>query len=82
MVEPIKGTKASVASDVNLLDNCLKNGNISFETYVKAYPEGALSNKSELLKQIEAEKTEEIHQLRKELERYKNAKIVDPVSII
>lgn len=81
-VEPTKGTRASIASDINLLDNCLKNGSISFETYIKAYPEGALSNKSSILKQIEAEKTDEITKLRKELERYKNGKTVDPVSII
>ena len=74
VVEPTKGTRASIASDVNLLDNCLKNGNISFETYIKAYPDGALSNKSSILKQIEAEKADEITKLRKELERYKNEK--------
>ena len=74
VVEPTKGTKASITSDVNLLDACLKNGSISFETYIKAYPEGALSNKSSILKQIESEKADEITKLRKELEGYKTEK--------
>lgn len=82
IVEPTKGSRSSVASDINLLDTCLKNGSISFETYIKAYPEGAVSNKSSILKQIEAEKTEEIYALRKELEQYKNSKTPDPVSLI
>jgi len=82
VVEPTRGTKASITSDVNLLDSCLKNGSISLETYIRAYPEGVLSNKSSILKQIEAEKSDEITRLRKELERYKNGKTPDPVSII
>ncbi|MBQ8146122.1 MAG: hypothetical protein IJ039_05010 [Clostridia bacterium] len=82
VVEPTRGTKASIASDINMLDTCLKNGSISLETYVRAYPEGAISNKSSILKQIEAEKQSEISKLRKELEMSKNSKTVDPVSII
>ena len=82
IVEPTKGTKSSLATDVSLLDSCLKNGSISFETYIKAYPEGALSNKSSILRQIEAEKSEEITKLRKELEQYKKGKTLDPVSIV
>ena len=79
-VEAIRGTKASIASDINLLDNCLNTGKISLETYIKAYPEGAISNKTEILRQIDAEKESEIYKLRKELERYKNSKTPDPVS--
>ena len=82
VVEPTRGTRASIASDINLLDNCLKNGKISLESYIRAYPDGAISNKTAILKQIEEEKTSEINALRKELEMYKNGKTVDPVSII
>ncbi len=82
MVEATRGSRASITSDINLLNNCLQSGKISLETYIKAYPEGAISNKSSILNQIEAEKNSEIEQLRKELERCKNAKTVDPVSII
>lgn len=82
VVEPTRGTRATISSDVNMLDTCLKNGSISLEAYIKAYPEGALSNKSAILNQIEEEKADEIHRLRKELERYKNGKTLDPVSMI
>ena len=82
IVEPTKGTKSSISSDINLLDTCLKTGKISLETYIRAYPEGAVSNKSAILRQIEAEKSSEIEQLRKELEYYKNGKTLDPVSIV
>ncbi len=82
VVEATKGSRSAIASDVSLLDSCLKNGSISFETYIKAYPEGALSNKTSILNQINKEKEEEIYKLRKELEKYKKSKTVDPVSII
>ena len=51
-VEAVGGTKASLASDISLLDTCLKNGSISLETYIRAYPESAITNKEEILKQI------------------------------
>ena len=82
VVEPIKGSRASLSSDINLLNDCLKSGKISFETYIKAYPEGAIGNKSSILHQIEHEKSTEIYKLRKELEMYKNGKTLDPVSIV
>ena len=82
VVEPTRGTKASISSEINLLDTCLKTGKISLETYIKAYPEGVISNKSSILEQIEAEKASETEQLRKELSHYKNSKTLDPVSII
>ena len=82
VIEPIKGTRPTLTSDINLLNDCLKAGKISFETYIKAYPEGAIGNKSSILHQIEHEKSTEIYKLRKELEMYKNGKTLDPVSII
>ena len=70
-VEAVGGAKASVASDISLLDSCLKNGSISLETYIRAYPESALTNKEEILKQIERENESEISKLKIELEKYK-----------
>lgn len=81
-VEPVRGVNASIASDISMLDSCLKNGSISFETYINAYPDSALSNKKAILRQIEAEKQSEITLLRKELEKYKKSKTSDPVSIV
>ena len=82
IVEPTKSPRASLSSDISLLNECLKSGKISFETFIKAYPEGSISNKSSILHQIEQEKSSEIYKLRKELEMYKNGKTVDPVSIV
>ncbi len=82
VVEPTKGTRASISSDVNMLDTCLKHGKISIETYIKAYPEGAISNKYAILRQLEDEKSQEITKLRKELEAYKNGKTPNEVSEI
>ena len=66
-VEAVGGTKATVASDISMLDTCLKNGSISLETYIRAYPESAITNKEAILKQIELEKSSEINALRAEL---------------
>ena len=82
VVEPIRGTRASISSDINMLNSCLSSGKISLETYIRAYPDGAISNKTSILKQIEEEKESEINRLRKELEMYKNRKTLDPVSIV
>lgn len=68
-VEAVGGTKASLASDISLLDTCLKNGNISLETYIRAYPESAITNKEEILKQIKREKDSEIQRLKDEISR-------------
>lgn len=72
-VEAVGGSKASVASDISLLDTCLKNGSISLETYIKAYPESAITNKEEILKQIRIEKESELLRLKNELKQYKSS---------
>ena len=77
-VEAVGGTKASLASDISLLDSCLKNGKISLETYIRAYPESAITNKHEILKQIELEKGSELEKLKKELKKYRSKSEVSP----
>lgn len=54
-VKTINGKSASLASDISLLDACLNSGNISVETYIKAYPDSAVTNKELLLKLIREE---------------------------
>ncbi len=71
-VEITGGSHATNASDISMLDTCLKNGSISVETYIKAYPDSAISNKSEILKQIELEKSSELSRLRAEIEALKS----------
>ncbi len=70
-VEAVGGTKSSLASDISLLDTCLKNGSISLETYIRAYPESAITNKEEILKQIRREKESELTSLKEELAKLK-----------
>ena len=70
-VEVTGGVKATIASDISVLDACLSNGNISLEAYIKAYPDCAISNKSEILRQIELEKSSQITKLKEELELLK-----------
>ncbi|MBQ4108513.1 MAG: hypothetical protein IJC80_03830 [Clostridia bacterium] len=78
-VEAVGGTKASLASDISLLDTCLKNGSISLETYIRAYPESAITNKEEILKQISKEKESELSALREEIATLKGEKRVENV---
>ena len=75
-VEAVGGTKSSIASDISLLDSCLKNGKISLETYIRAYPESAITNKEAILKQIELEKSSEIEKLRSEVKKLRGEKEV------
>ena len=72
-VEITGGSKATSSSVISMLDNCLANGNISIETYIKAYPDSALTNKTEILKQIELEKNSELQRLKNELEGLKSS---------
>ncbi len=74
-VEAYGGSNYSSASVISMLDSCLSSGKISIEAYIKAYPDSALINKSELLKQIEAEKNSELERLRKELSELKSSKL-------
>ncbi|MBQ7353386.1 MAG: hypothetical protein IJW54_05210 [Clostridia bacterium] len=55
-VEAINGKSSSVAGDISLLDACLNNGSISIETYIKAYPDSAITSKQEILRLIKEEK--------------------------
>ena len=63
-VEAVKGSKSSNAGDINMLDALLNKGAISPETYVNIYPEDAISNKTDMLEAIKAEREGELAQLR------------------
>ena len=66
--EAMSGTKFSTAGDINVLDVLFAKGAISLPTYIKAYPDDALSNKSKLLELIEAEKADRELQLQQQLQ--------------
>ena len=52
IVETTAGTKSSAAGDIAALDLLLNHGDISAKTYIKLYPEGALSNKTEIEREL------------------------------
>lgn len=65
-VEAVAGSSASAAGDINALDVLLAKNAISPETYIRAYPRDALSNRTELLRGIEEQKNGELSRLRAE----------------
>ena len=48
VVETVRGSKSSNAGDINLLDTLLARGAIDVDTYLEAYPDDAISDKSAL----------------------------------
>lgn len=70
MVEATAGTKASAAGDINALDVLLAKNYISIKTYLKAYPKDALSNRTEILKGIEADEQDALAQLQAQVKQY------------
>lgn len=70
VVEATAGTKASAAGDINALDVLLSKGYISIKTYLRAYPKDALSNRTEILKGIEADEQDALTQLQAQIKQY------------
>ncbi|MBQ8178303.1 MAG: hypothetical protein IJ033_03825 [Clostridia bacterium] len=68
VVEATSGTNASAAGDISALDTLYSKGAISLKTYLRVYPDDALSNKNELIRLVEEEEQGKINQLTKELE--------------
>ena len=67
--EAMSGTKFSAAGDINILDVLFAKGAISLKTYIEAYPDDALSNKSKLLELIDGEKGDREMQLQQQLQQ-------------
>ena len=66
IMDYIKLIISLIMAAFSILNSCLQTGNISLETYIKAYPDCAISNKAELLAHLEAQKGSEVMDLRKE----------------
>jgi hypothetical protein len=64
VVEVTSGTRSSVSGDIAMLDLALQTKSIDFVTYLKLYPSDALSDKSKLLEELEANQYSETAQLR------------------
>lgn len=63
ITEAVSGTKSSAAGDIQLLEALFTQGKITLKTFIKLYPDEALSNKQELLRQAEKEEASIIAQL-------------------
>lgn len=63
VVETTGGTKSGAAGDITVLDALFAKGAITLKTYLNAYPKDALSNKTELMRGIEAQEQEALRQL-------------------
>lgn len=67
--EVMSGTRFSTAGDINMLDVLFARGAISLRTYIEAYPDDAISNKSKLLECIEREASDQVTQLTAQLQQ-------------
>ena len=70
VVEATQGTNSSSAGDITALDMLLQRNLIDVETYIRAYPSDALSNKEELLEGIQRAKADELSALREKVAQY------------
>lgn len=73
LIEPISGTRASAAGDINMLDNLLNRGDISLLTYLENYPDDALCNKKQLIEDVKNKHGLEVLELGKRLEEAEKA---------
>lgn len=62
VVETVRGSKSSNAGDINLLDTLLARGAIDVDTYIEAYPDDAISNKTALREALSRGKGGELQQ--------------------
>ena len=69
VVEATQGTRSSIASDIAMLEGLLSGGKIEVEAYIKAYPDDAIGNKSEILKAIKAAQASELAMMKAALEQ-------------
>ena len=69
VVEATQGTHSSAASDIAMLESLLSGGKIDVEAYIKAFPDEAIGNKSEILKAIKAAQASELAMLKATLEQ-------------
>lgn len=81
VVEATAGAKTTAAGDINALDTLLNKGLISRKTYLMAYPEDALSNRTAILQYIDQEEREELASLRKQVETL-TAQLEESVKIV
>ena len=68
-VEAIGGTRATAASDIAFLESMFQSGAIDALTFVKAFPNDAISNKSELVETLEYQEQGALQQAQAAIEQ-------------
>ena len=68
VVETMGSTKYSVAGDINVLNSLFSSGNISLRTYIEAYPDDAMSNKSKILAGIDRDEQDKNAAMQQQIE--------------
>ena len=80
-VEATAGTRASVATDLAILDNLLLNKHIGAEEYIEAIPDSVLSDKTRLRNLIQKRKENDLLQAR-EIIQQMSGKIEESAGLI
>lgn len=70
VVEATAGTKSSAASDINMLDTLYGKGAIDIKTYINAYPEEMISNRTKILEGIKTAEESQLAQLQAQIQQY------------
>lgn len=70
VVEAVAGTRSSTASDINMLDQLLNKGLIDARTYITAYPQDAITNKTELVKGVTSAENGRVQALSNQVAQY------------
>ena len=76
-VEATTGSRSSIAGDIQIPSQALGKGEISFETYIKMYPDDAIGHKNELLKHLKAQKEDTLSIVLQNLDTAKKQLIED-----
>ena len=81
VVEATQGTRSSVVSDINMLESLLQSGAIDVHTYIAAYPDSAIGNKSEIMEMMKAKEQSEVNTLKAQVEEL-NAQLEQSAEVI
>lgn len=81
VVEATAGTKSSAASDINMLDTLYGKGAIDIKTYINAYPEEMISNRTKILEGIKTAEVSQISQLQTQVQQYE-AQLLEAAQVI
>lgn len=93
-VEATGGTRATSASDIQMLETIFKTGQMTILDFVTLYPEDAISNKTKIISVLKAAEQKEVIQLRQQNQQLtaqlqqsaelleKQSKVIENVSTI